>query len=221
MEARQCVVERGGFHNGFVIGAGNAAGAGEACLVVDRNPFIKPVGCVQPGEDGRCASHHALCEPPPSGGPIEVKDVRQFVAHREVNPVVEKTQRRRINCGARIHNDAIAREHIGRAVGDVVVVGEHEVHWPARFNEFGGESRVGAFGRAGGTVRHRVEPVGEVHAEVRGGNRAPRLTGIELRGGGVRRQQRAEQSREGDAPLHRSAPNVAKYSRSPSAMPRA
>ena len=83
---------------------------------------------------------------PPPGGAIEMEDVRELVRHDEIDPVVEKTQRRRVDRRTRIDDDAVRRKDRRVAVRNVEIVGDREFDRPAWNMELLRQAAVRALG---------------------------------------------------------------------------
>src|ERR1035437_3328592 len=223
-------IVRPAHHHGVVV-PDDAARAGEARLVVDGDPLVEPAWRVQVREEERVATEHVLRRTPPAGRAVEMEDVRELMGHDEVYPVVEKTQRRRIDRRARVDDDAVRRKDRRIPVRDVEIVADREIDRTARFVQFLREAAVRALDAARGTARDRLESRREVDVKMFGGDRLPVQVGRDLRVRGGGDEEGAEQDRVQRAHCerrpaeekdrHRLAANERKYSSRPSTIPAA
>src|SRR5205823_11707747 len=89
----QRVVDRARARDHAMLGALDAAGAGESRLVVNGQPLRQPGGIVLVREEIGGSAEDKLREPPHAARAIEMKDVRQLVSDDHRAPVVSEAQR--------------------------------------------------------------------------------------------------------------------------------
>ena len=196
IERRKLAAERGGTRDHRVMRAVRAPRAGEPRLLVDGESLDDPCRQIEVGKPERIPAEHALRRAPPSTGPIEVKEVSQLVRHQQRHPILGVPKRRGIDRRVRVDQQPVRRERERLAIRIVDVVGDDDVHRPARWHQRSGELRPCLFSRGRCPPRERLHVGREVHAKMRCVERAPLATRVDLR---VRRHGGHDQRRREQA----------------------
>ena len=125
-----------------------------------------------------------------------MEDVHELVRDNEFHPVVEVGERSPVGGRAGVQRDAVGRHHVGKAVGEVAVVGEHDVDAARRRRTEGrGQQRVRPLRPVGQAGREGVEGIGVGDPEMLRVERAPILVGRHLGDGRSRREDGTCQNR--------------------------
>ena len=165
-----------------------APAVAELGLVVHREPLNEPRRRPRIGEEQRLPPEHRLRHAPPAARAVELEDVHQFVLHHEVKPVLAKTQRALVHRRSRKDHDARRRRHPRIPVGEVGVIGDHQVNAPARRLQQRRKLGVRALGAPSAAPRHRFQSGGKMDVEVGRPEGAPGFVG----GLGGRRVRQSE-----------------------------
>ena len=173
VERRQPATERCGAGEHRELGAGKPTTATELGLVVHGQPLEDPRRRIRVGEEQCGAPEDALCATPDPSRAVEVEDVRQLVRHEDQVPVLVIAECRRVDRRPRVDHDPVAGIRRRVPVGEVDVVGEHQIHGAARRHELRAQPRVGELGVPGRPPCEFLELSREVHTEMRRGERAP------------------------------------------------